>query len=52
MPLIDEHILLGLGKKPRLVVKAMKLTVSRFGISVPGQLQRSNASTPYLVAFL
>jgi len=50
--LIDESILLGLGSKPHLAVKAMKLTVSRFGISVPGQLQRSNASTLSLVTLL
>jgi hypothetical protein len=50
--LIDGCILLGLGSELRLVIKAMKLTVSRFGIIVPGQLQRSNASTLFLVTLL
>jgi hypothetical protein len=50
--LIDVHVLMGLGSEPSHAAKAVKLTASRFRIGVLRQLQRSNTSTPSLVALL
>jgi hypothetical protein len=51
-PLIDEHVVTGLGGEPSHTGKAMRLTAVVVGAEVLGSLQNSIRITPSLVVLL